>query len=161
MSKASNVSAAVITVSDTRTIDNDGSGARLAEHIETLGFEVSERRIVTDDRELIEAALREMVNEGFALICTTGGTGIGPRDVTPEATKAVVDYTVPGLGETMRSETRKFTKFSILSRATAGVSRGSLIINFPGSEKGVAECFEAIMDIIPHAISQVTGDTRH
>ena len=157
----SKIKAAIITVSDTRKSATDLSGDKLAELVAPIG-DVVERLIVTDD--LI--ALREMLyalteREDINLILTTGGTGLGPRDNTPEATRGVIDREAPGIAEAMRRETAGKTPMAMLSRGIAGTRNNTLIINLPGSPKGVEECFEVIRPVLGHAVDQVAGDTGH
>ena len=155
--------AAIVTVSDgvshgTRE-DRSGDAAHrlLSEH----DFEVVERSVVPDDREAIQAALRRLVDVEVPLIITTGGTGFGPRDVTPEATGAVIDRAAPGLAEVMRAAGLAKTPLAALSRAVAGAARRTLIINLPGSPKGMEESLEAVLPLIPHAVQLLAGDTEH
>ncbi len=161
MSKGS-INAAVVTVSDTRTASDDLSGNKLVELLIGAGAEVVIRRNVTDDlmglREtLFSLATREDIN----LVATTGGTGFGPRDNTPEATMAVIEREAPGLAEAMRSETSKKTPMAMLSRGVCGIRGTTLIINFPGSPKAVEECFEVIRPVLAHAIDLIMGKTTH
>ena len=158
----STIKAAIVTVSDSRTIDNDLSGDKLAELLTSFGAEVVERMIVSDDLEHFRNTLYTLTErEDVNLIVTTGGTGFGPRDNTPEATLAVIEREAPGLAEAMRRETLLKTPMAILSRGVCGIRGTTLIINLPGSPKGVEECFEVIRPILQHAIDQVTGDTKH
>lgn len=154
--------AAVVTVSDTRDHSNDSSGERLAVLLKDLGALVVERQIVSDDltnlrNTLFALAEREDIN----LILTTGGTGLAERDNTPEATKSIIEKEAPGIAEAIRAESLKITPTAMLSRAVAGVCNGTLIVNLPGSEKGVAECFEVIRPILRHAVDIVSGRTSH
>ena len=137
----------------------DTSGGALEERLVALGFEV-ERRLVPDDRETIENALREGA-ERHLLIVTTGGTGLTPRDVTPQATLTVIDYEVPGLAETIRAEGRTKTPFAVLSRAVVGVRGQTLIVNTPGSPKAALESFEAIVPVLDHALETLAGPFEH
>ena len=158
----STIKAAIVTVSDSRTVDNDLSGDKLAELLTSFGAEVVERMIVSDDLEHFRNTLYTLTErEDVNLIVTTGGTGFGPRDNTPEATLAVIEREAPGLAEAMRRETSLKTPMAILSRGVCGIRGTTLIINLPGSPKGVEECFEVIRPILQHAIDQVTGDTKH
>jgi molybdenum cofactor synthesis domain-containing protein len=154
----------VLTVSDGvwegRREDLSG---RLAAQVlsQRLGTNLITSRVVPDERAQIEASLRQWAAEGYDLVVTSGGTGISPRDVTPQATLAVIDYQVPGLAELMRSESLRKTPMAALSRAVAGVLGRTLIINLPGSPKGVQECLEAIAPILPHAIEQLRTGAGH
>jgi molybdenum cofactor synthesis domain-containing protein len=154
-------SALVITASDGAAagVRDDLTGVRVGERLEALGFAVV-RRIVPDDRAAIQAALIEGAGE-HGLIVTTGGTGLTPRDVTPQATAAVIDYEVPGLAEAMRAAGRSKTPMADLSRAIAGVRSGSLIVNLPGSPKGALESLEAIEAVLDHAIETLAGPYDH
>jgi molybdenum cofactor synthesis domain-containing protein len=120
---------------------------------------VSAMAVVPDERPAIEAALRGWADtERLALVVTTGGTGLAPRDVTPDATLAVLDYAVPGLAEAMRAASLAHTPLAMLSRAVAGVRGQTLIINLPGSPKAVRECLAAIVPALPHALEKLAGD---
>jgi molybdopterin adenylyltransferase len=153
--------ALVLTASDRSAagLRDDASGDGVAGRLEALGFEV-ERLVVEDDREAIEVALRAAA-ERHPLVVTTGGTGLTPRDVTPQATLAVLDYEVPGLAEAMRAEGRHKTPFAALSRAVAGVRGQTLIINLPGSPKGALESIEAIVPVLDHALETLAGPFDH
>ena len=152
----------IVTVSDTRTLDNDASGDTLAEMLIEFGAQISGKLIVSDDLSSIENTLRSVAErDDVNLIITTGGTGLGPRDNTPEATKRVIDKEAPGLAEAMRRETYSKTPLSMLSRAICGVSGHTLIVNLPGSPKAVKECFEVIQPVLDHAIRLINGDTKH
>lgn len=154
-------SALVLTASDGVAFGarTDESGARLAEKLEALGFTV-ERSVVEDDQEAIEAALTAG-SARHPLIVTTGGTGLTPRDVTPQATARVVDYEVPGLAEAMRAAGRAKTPMADLSRGLVGVRHGSLIVNTPGSPNGAMESFEAIEPVLEHALETLAGPYDH
>jgi molybdenum cofactor synthesis domain-containing protein len=155
---------AVLTVSDgvTAGTREDISG-RLAVEILQAGLkpEHMESQVVPDDRDRIEQVLRDWVEAGLDLIVTSGGTGISPRDNTPQATLAVLDYQVPGIAELMRSASLQKTPMAALSRAVAGVRGRTLIINLPGSPKGVQECLEAIIPVLPHALEQLVSGAGH
>jgi molybdopterin adenylyltransferase len=150
--------AAVITVSD-RVFSGeaeDGSGPALVAALAEKGFEVVSATVVADDPPAIAAAIRKAAGVA-ALVVTTGGTGLGPRDRTPEATMSVADYLVPGIAEEMRRSGRFTTPMALLSRAVAGVVGGSLILNLPGSASGAQESLEAVADILPHALDVLGG----
>jgi molybdenum cofactor synthesis domain-containing protein len=149
-----NRTALVITLSDTAAAGNreDLSGPEASRILTEAGFEVRPVEILPDDRSDIEARLRSACEAGISLIVTTGGTGLSPRDVTPDATQAVVDKLVPGITELMRFEGFKSTPRAALSRAIAGICGSTLIINLPGSVKGVRECLGAVRPILAHAI---------
>lgn len=154
--------AAILTVSDTRRPDNDVSGQRLLKLLSTSGFEVVEKLVVTDELQDICDALLALAQRGdISLIITTGGTGLGPRDNTPEATSAVIEREAVGLAEAMRRETAARTPNALLSRGICGVRGKMLIINLPGSPKGVEECFEVIRPVLRHAIDVVTSGGQH
>jgi len=154
-------SALVITASDGASagVRADESGARLDERLSALGFEV-ERIVVADEQWAIEAALVDGTAR-HPLVVTTGGTGLTPRDVTPQATQAVIDYEVPGLAEAMRAAGRASTPFADLSRGVVGVRGGSLIVNLPGSPKGALESFDAIAGVLDHALDTLAGPYDH
>jgi molybdenum cofactor synthesis domain-containing protein len=117
--------------------------------------------IIPDERDLIEGTLREWSDERHLnLVLTTGGTGLAPRDVTPEATRAVIDRDAPGIAEAMRAVSLQHTPFGMLSRGVAGTRGHTLIINLPGSPKAVRECLECILPVLPHAINLLTGGPR-
>ena len=152
--------AAVITVSDRCFVGarEDKSGPLLEGLLAGLGLEVTYRAIVMDEREQIEALLCDLAdNFEIDLIVTTGGTGAAPRDVTPEATKAVIDREMPGLAELLRMEGYKVTPFAVLSRGVAGIRKGSLIINLAGNPRAVREGMEILGPLLPHALQMVEG----
>ena len=164
MDKAKGTKMAVLTVSDgvTLGVREDLSGKlALGKIEERLHPDVLTARTVPDDHKQIADTLRGWADDGYRLIITSGGTGISPRDNTPQATLSVIDYEVPGIAELMRSESLKKTATAALSRAVAGVRGRTLIINLPGSPKGVQECLDAVMPILPHAIEQLESGAGH
>jgi molybdenum cofactor synthesis domain-containing protein len=154
-------SALVLTVSDgvNAGVREDGSGAALETLLASAGFEVS-RQVTADEVDDIGSILRASIGE-HDLIVTTGGTGFGPRDVTPEATARVIQREAPGLTHLMLQAGIKNTPMAALSRARAGSAANTLIINVPGSPKGATESLEALLDVIPHALALLGGDTEH
>lgn len=154
-------SALVIAASDGAAagVREDASGVQVGERLAALGYAV-ERLIVADDRAAIETALIEGAAR-HPLIVTTGGTGLTPRDVTPQATQAVIDYEVPGLAEAMRAAGRANTPFADLSRGVVGVRGRSLIVNLPGSPKGALESIDAIAGVLEHALDTLAGPYDH
>ena len=141
----------------------DKSGEVIKDSLSLLDSRVVKYEIIPDEREIISSKLVEWANEGSVdVILTTGGTGLSQRDVTPEATLSIVDKVVPGFAEVMRAESFRTTPFTVLSRAVAGVKGKCLIINLPGSPKGVQECLETILPAIPHAVEIIKGEvTEH
>jgi len=150
---------AILTVSDKGFSGEraDLSGPALAEALEGKAF-VAMKDIVPDELELIKAKLVEYADQELDLVFTTGGTGLAPRDVTPEATMAVVERMVPGIGEAVRAQSLKITPKAMLSRATAGIRQKTLIINFPGSPKAAVECLEVFLPVMDHAVETLRGD---
>ncbi len=153
--------ALVLTASDRSAAGTrpDASGEAIEARLVEMGFRV-ERWVVPDDRAAIGAALVEAAAV-HPLIVTTGGTGLTPRDVTPQATAAVLDYEVPGIAEAMRAEGRRSTPFAALSRGVVGVRGGSLIVNVPGSPKGALESLEVVIPLLDHALETLSGPFDH
>ena len=155
------IRAAVLTVSDrcARGERVDESGALLAELLTEAGAKVLVKDIVSDELGPLVERLGELVGrEDLNLVVTTGGTGLSPRDNTPEATRAVVEREVPGLAEAMRAESLRQTPTAMLSRGVCGVCAGALVVNLPGSPKAVRECFAVIRPVLAHAVAQLAGE---
>jgi molybdopterin adenylyltransferase len=154
------ISAVVLTVSDrsARGEQEDVSGRVLAELLEEMGAQVLAREILSDDLEPLAEKLRAFAERADVnLVVTTGGTGFAPRDNTPEATRAVIEREAPGLAEAMRVETLRQTPTAMISRGVCGIRSGTLILNLPGSPKGVRESFAVIRPVLHHAVSQLAG----
>jgi molybdopterin adenylyltransferase len=154
------IRAAILTVSDScaRGRREDISGQAIKDILTKNGFEICDKRIVADNREAIANELKHFSDEANVdVVLTTGGTGLGPRDVTPEATDSVCERTIPGLSEIIRAQGWEKTKSAVLSRATAGIRNKTLIINLPGSPKAVKESLEVILDLLPHAVDMMHG----
>jgi len=159
---ATQISAFIVTISDTRRLETDASGDSLAELLLSVDAEIVGKLIVSDDLDDIRNTLLVLADrEDVNLILTKGGTGFAPRDNTPEATRSVIDREAPGIAEAMRRETAGKTPMAMLSRAVAGIKNGTLIINLPGSPKAVAECFDVIRPILHHAIDLIAGQSSH
>jgi molybdopterin adenylyltransferase len=154
--------AAVLTVSDRASAGSmtDESGPAVRRLLVNAGFEVSEVTIVPDERERIAAFLVAAAEE-HELVATTGGTGLAPRDVTPQATRPLLDYEVPGLAEQMRADGLRHTPMAALSRSLAGVRGRTLILNLPGSVSGATESLAAIVPVLHHAVRLLSGQTGH
>jgi molybdopterin adenylyltransferase len=159
-----NLQTAVITVSDSASAGrrDDASGDTLQSILTDQGWEVVKREVIPDERRLIESTLRGLcARRDIRCIITTGGTGVGPRDVTPEATLDVVERTLPGMAEAMRAESLRHTPFAMTSRQVVGIYRDTLIVNLPGSVKAVKECMAVILPVIPHVMDLIDGQTEH
>jgi molybdopterin adenylyltransferase len=158
------IRAAVVTVSDSAVAGTreDLSGPALRDRMHALGWVVIAMELAPDESERIAAILRRLADSGeVAVILTTGGTGVALRDVTPEATRGVVEREIPGLGELMRAQGLKFTPTAVLSRGLAGVRGRTLVVNLPGSPKGAVESFDAIAKLVPHIVDLLEGRTSH
>jgi len=151
--------AKVLTVSDgvVAGTREDRSGAALGAHLRAAGFDVVDQQVVEDGVESVAAALRELAAGFSGLVVTTGGTGFGPRDLTPEGTLAVLDRQAPGLAEAMR----QVSPLGRLSRAVAGTVGTALVLNTPGSSTGAVECLDAVIDVVPHALDLLSGGRPH
>lgn len=151
---------AILTISDSvsRGTSEDRSGPGLVDRCRALDWEIVSTQVCADDRQWIEGFLKTVADSRAAdLVLTTGGTGLGPRDVTPEATMAVADRLIPGFAEQMRAEGMKKTPRAIMSRAVAAIRATTLIINLPGSPKGAVESLDAVASLLPHAIEVLHG----
>jgi molybdenum cofactor synthesis domain-containing protein len=156
--------AAVLTISDSVSAGarTDRSGPAVRERLEQLGWSVSVMEAIPDETSEISARLATLADGGqVSAIFTTGGTGVAPRDVTPEATRAVIDREIPGLGELMRACGRQATPLAVLSRSVAGTRGRVLIVNLPGSPKGAVESLDAIVELVPHVLELLRGRTEH
>ena len=158
-----NARAGVLTLSDqgARGERTDTSGPAIYQRLTALGLTVEHTAVIPDDPQTIETTLRQWVADGLQLILTTGGTGLGPRDHTPEATRRVIDREAPGIAELIRSAGLAHTPMAALSRGIAGIAERTLIINLPGSEKAVRENLDALEPILPHALELIRGQTEH
>jgi len=155
------MNAAILTMSDKGAagLRTDTSGPGLESWLAERGITILDYKMIPDDMATIAATLREWSDSGrFDLILTTGGTGVSPRDVTPDATVQVLDRLIPGFGEVMRMKSLEKTPHAIISRAVAGIRGKTLIINLPGSPKGAMENLEAVWPAIPHAVAKIRGD---
>lgn len=157
-----NMKAAILTASDrcARGEQRDESGQALYAAMRARGAEIAAYEIVPDDVERIAAKLREMADMGVEVILTTGGTGIAATDVTPEATRQVLEREVPGIAEAMRAASLASTPHAMLSRAVAGVRGRTLIVNLPGSPKGAWQCLEVVLPVLEHAVELLQGPVR-
>lgn len=156
------IRAGVLTISDkgAKGLREDESGEIILRMLEDFGLTVVKREIIPDDRQQIADTLIMWVDkDGLALIITSGGTGLSPTDVTPQAMEHVIDYQVPGLAEAMRAASLKKTPHAMISRAMAGVRDSSLIINLPGSPRGAEENLSVVLPALDHGLSKLAGDT--
>jgi molybdopterin adenylyltransferase len=158
------INAAVVTISDSVAAGSrtDRSGPAVRERLEQLGWKVSVVEVIADEVDEIGRRLATLADGGqVAAIFTTGGTGLAARDVTPEATRAILDREIPGFGEVMRSKGREHTPLASLSRSLAGTRGRVLIVNLPGSPKGAVESLDAIVELAPHVLDLLQGQTEH
>jgi molybdopterin adenylyltransferase len=156
--------AAVLTISDSSSTGKraDRSGPAIRERLEQLGWSVSVVEVIPDEAAKISARLSTLADGGqVSAIFTTGGTGVAPRDVTPEATRAVVDREIPGFGEIMRARGRESTPLASLSRSLAGTRGTVLIVNLPGSPQAAVDSLNAIVELVPHVLELLRGQTEH
>jgi molybdopterin adenylyltransferase len=157
-------SAAVLTISDSAAAGSraDRSGPAVRDRLEQLGWSVSVMEVIPDETAQISERLATLSDGGqVSAIFTTGGTGVAPRDVTTEATRAVLHREIPGFGELMRARGRKATPLAMLSRSLAGTRGSVLIVNLPGSPKGAVESLDAIVELVPHVLELLSGQTEH
>ena len=161
-SSTPDLTAAVLTVSDSssRGEREDLGGPAVVSALEKHKFHVIAREVVPDEQATIQDALLRLAGKA-RFIVTTGGTGVAPRDVTPEATRSVCDRLIEGIAERMRAEGAKSTKFAALSRSVCGVRGESVILNLPGKPSGAVESLEGVIDLIPHVLRLIAGDTQH
>jgi len=155
--------AGILTLSDKGAAGEreDTSGAEIRRLLSALDVSIERYEVIPDERAAITARLIEWADGALDLIVTSGGTGLGPRDVTPQATRDAIDYEAPGLAEAMRAEGLRHTPMAMLSRAVAGVRGRTLIVNLPGSPKGVRESLSVLLPVLPHALELLRGQTRH
>jgi molybdopterin adenylyltransferase len=156
----------VLTVSTSvsRRVSEDESGPLLAQLAEEAGADVEAMEVVPDDYGLVEDRLHHYVDDDFALILTTGGTGFTPDDITPEATRAVIERDAPGIAEALRAESLKHTPMGMLSRGVSGIAHRTIIINFPGSPKAIGQLFPIVAPVLEHAVRTLQrdqGDRSH
>ena len=153
------LTAAILTISDTRSAGTreDTTTALMAEILEQIEIDIVATRLVPDEQDQIAQAIVELC-DGADLVLTSGGTGLAPRDVTPEATRAVIDREAPGIAEAMRAETAQFQQLAWLSRGVAGTRGRTLVVNLPGNPKAVRECLGVLTPMLPHALKLSSGD---
>jgi len=159
-----NIRAKILTISDSahQGTREDKSGPAIADHLRAVGFTVDDPEVIPDEREKIATWLRAVIDSRQAdVIFTTGGTGVAPRDVTPEAVRDVIDREIPGFGELMRQAGREFTPLASLSRGLAGVAGTVLIVTLPGSPRGALQSLNAILELVPHVHDLLNGRTAH
>ena len=157
------VRVAILTISDSchNGARQDLSGPALAARVTALGWTPAAAEVLPDERDLIAERLAALADSGLELILATGGTGVAPRDVTPEAVRLVIDKEIPGLGEAMRAKGLEKTPMSVLSRSIGGARGRTLIVGVPGSPKGAVESLDAIANVIPHIVDLLAGRTGH
>jgi len=156
--------AAVLTISDSASQGRraDASGPAVRERLERLGWSVAAVEVLPDEAAVIAERIATLAGGGqVSAIFTTGGTGIAARDVTPEATRSVIDREIPGIGELMRAEGRRHTPLASLSRGIAGTLGRVLVVNLPGSPRGAVESLDAVIGLVPHILELLRGDTEH
>ena len=162
--RAPHITVGVVTISDSGARGErpqDLSGQAIKDNLARFGGTLGHYEIIPDEQDMIAQTIMRLVDDlHLDVVLTTGGTGLSPRDRTPQGTRLALDYEVPGLAEAMRGESAKKTPFAYLSRAVAGVRKETLIINLPGSPKGVVETLEVVAPLIPHAIETLRGDVR-
>jgi len=160
----SSLRAKILVLSDaaSRREREDRSGPAVQKILEAHGWQVASLEILPDDLGLIRQRLLQLTDaDDCDVVLTSGGTGVGPRDVTPEATRAVLEKEIPGLAELMRAEGVKKTRRAVLSRGVVGVRNAKLIVNLPGSPRGASESIESILDLLPHVVDLIQGRTAH
>ena len=158
------IRAVVLTISDSSFLKmrSDLSGPAVRERLEQIGWTVAPVEVLPDERAMIAERLRTLAGSGETdVIFTSGGTGVAARDVTPEATRDVIEKEIPGMGERMRADGLRYTELATLSRSTAGTRGRTLIVNLPGSPKGAVESLNAIVELVPHIVNLLHGHTAH